>query len=91
MDNFTPIDIQKGFFFPICNSEEIERVFNVKTAEDHLLKIRAETIVDHMRLFRVYRNKAIADEKNWSLEKSFLSYHFVNFKRSLDEDLKKKM
>lgn len=73
------IEIQKGFFHPICSRDEIERVFNVQTASDHLLKLRAETIVDHMRLFRVYRNKALADEKNWSLEQSFDGSHFNAF------------
>lgn len=85
-----PIEIQKGFFHPVCNKEEIERIFNVKTAKDHLLEIRAETIVDHMRLFRVYRNKALMKGDDWSLENSFMSYHFGNFKRSLPTDLKTK-
>ncbi len=82
--------MQKSFFHPICTDEEIERIFNVQNAQDHLLKIRAETIVDHMRLFRVYRNKAIAAGKDWSLEKSFIGYHFIHFKNSLPPDLKQK-
>jgi len=69
-------EIQKFFFHPICNQDEIERVFNVQNSIDHLLKLRAETIVDHMRLFRVYRNKALLDEKNWSLERSFDDSHY---------------
>lgn len=83
-----PIDIKKQFFRPICNEREIERIFNVKNAKDYLLKLRAETIVDHMRLFRVYRNKALANEKNWSLENSFTSYHYSNFKSNLPDDLR---
>ncbi|MBF2710070.1 M48 family metalloprotease [Flavobacterium soyangense] len=83
-----PIEIQKGFFFPVCNKSEIERVFNVQNAKDHLLKIRAETIVDHMRLFRVYRNKAIANPKNWSLEKSFSNLHYEKFLSHLNKENK---
>lgn len=79
------IDIQKAFFHPVCSEEEIERIFNVSSAQDYLLKLRAETIVDHMRLFRVYRNKALADEKNWSLEKSFDSSHFDAFLAHLSQ------
>lgn len=78
------------FFHPVCNKEEIERIFNIKNAKDHLLQIRAETIVDHMRLFRIYRNKALIQGENWSLENSFMSYHFGNFKRNLSPDLKSK-
>ncbi len=74
-----PLHIQKRFFNPICNPIEIERVFNVQNAQDYILKIRAETIVDHMRLFRVYRNKAIAKGTNWSLENSFSNMHYENF------------
>lgn len=82
----TPIDIQKQFFHPVCNPREIERVFDVKDASDYLLKLRAETIVDHMRLFRVYRNKALRDEKNWSLEKSFDTSHYERFLDRLSDD-----
>jgi len=77
------LEIQKGFFFRICNQNEIERIFNVQNAKDYLLKIRAETIVDHMRLYRVYRNKALIDEKNWSLENSFDNSHYKVFVKNL--------
>lgn len=86
----TPIEIQKHFYRPICNEEEIERIFNIQNAQDYLLKLRADTIVDHMRLFRVYRNKAIEQGNTWSLEKSFIGYHFINFKNNLPLDLKQK-
>jgi hypothetical protein len=82
------IKIRKGFFRPVCNESEIERIFSVSNASDYLLKIRAETIVDHMRLFRVYRNKAIRNEGKWSLENSFDPSHFREFIRYLDPGLK---
>jgi len=85
-----PIEYQKGFYLPVCNEAEIERIFNVCNAKDYLLKLRADTIVDHMRLFRVYRNKALAKGKDWSLENSFNSYHYIQFKNKLSNDLKKK-
>jgi hypothetical protein len=52
MNDMNEIEIQKMSFHPVCNKDEIERIFNVTTASDYLLKLRAETIVDHMRLFR---------------------------------------
>ena len=61
-------------------------MFDVKNAHDYLPKLRAETIVDHMRLFRVYRNKALSDEKNWSLEKSFDTSHYDRFLDQLAAD-----
>ena len=71
------IEIQKHFYRPVCNSDEIERIFNVENARDHLLKLRADTLVDNIRLFRVYRNKALANEDNWFLEQSFENSHYL--------------
>lgn len=80
------IETQKMFFHPVCNREEIERIFDCQNADDYLLKLRAETIVDHMRLFRVYRNKALRDEKNWALEKAFSTQHYKRFVNELSKD-----
>lgn len=70
------IEAQRLFYHPVCIQAEIDRIFNVKNGSDHLLKLRGDTLVDNMRLFRVYRNKALSDEKNWSLEKSFDDDHY---------------
>ena len=82
-------EFAKFAFHPVCNREEIERLFNIKNGNDCLLKIRAETLVDNMRLFRVYRNKALIDEKNWSLEKSFDKSHFSTFIENIEEEYSK--
>ena len=78
------IESEKMFFHPICNKEEIERIFNIKTSQDYLLKLRAETIVDNMRLFRVYRNKALVNRKTGSMETSFDNSHYKTFLTNLD-------
>jgi hypothetical protein len=88
-NNLPPLEIQKLSFHPICSEEEIERVFNIKNAQDYLLKIRAETIADNTRLFRVYRNKALRQEETWTLESSFSNVHYTNFLNSLEPDIKK--
>jgi hypothetical protein len=80
-----PEEIQRGFFYPVCNKEEIERIFNVANGADYLLKLRAETIVDNMRLFRVYRNKALARPNDWSLDKSFDDSHYHAFLNRLPD------
>lgn len=74
-----PIEIQKQFYHPICNEKEIDRIFNIKNSEDYLLKLRADTIIDNSRLFRVYRNYALMSNGKWSLEKSFSEDHYTNF------------
>jgi hypothetical protein len=78
--------IARHFFHPVCTEAEIDRIFNVSNAADHLLRLRAETIVDHMRLYRVYRNKALADPDNWSLEKSFQTSHYDRFIEAASEE-----
>ena len=83
-------EVEKYFYFPVCNPAEIERVFNVQNINDYLLKLRADTIVDNMRLFRVYRNKARMDEKNWSLEKSFSTDHYNKFLQYAKPDVREK-
>ena len=82
------LEAQKLFYHPVCSPVEIERIFNIENARDHLLKLRADTLVDNMRLFRVYRNKALADEKNWSLEQSFDNSHYLKVLEKLPPDLK---
>lgn len=39
-----------------------------------------------MRLFRVYRNKALAYGDGWSLEKSFNASHYEAFLKSIDQE-----
>jgi len=79
--------IDRRLFRPVCTELEIARIFNVQNAADYLLKLRAETIVDHMRLYRAYRNKALADPGNWSLEKSFQTIHFNRFLEAVPNDI----
>ncbi|WP_417521741.1 hypothetical protein [Marinobacter sp.] len=79
-------EIQKMFFHPVCTRDEIERIFNVQNAKDYLLKLRAETIVDNTRLFRVYRRKALASGDSWTLEKSFNDAHWQSVIGKLPED-----
>lgn len=90
MNDIPHKDLEKLFYFPVCSQEEIERIFNVQNINDYLLKLRADTIVDNMRLFRVYRNKAIANEKNWSLEKSFSTDHYDKFLHYAKPDVREK-
>lgn len=73
------VDIQKMFYKPICSDEEIGRIFNVQNAEDYLLKLRADTVVDHMRLFRVMRNRYLKNETQWNFTKHFSVREFERY------------
>jgi hypothetical protein len=54
------------FYLPFCTREEIFRMREKKTTEDHLLWLRAEAIADQPRFCRVFRSR-LKDVKNWSL------------------------
>jgi len=56
----------EGFYLPFCTREEIYRMREMKTAEDHLLWLRAEAIADSPRFVRVFRAR-VNNQKNWSL------------------------
>ncbi len=82
--------LEKIKYFPILNEYEYKRISNVDNAKDYLLKLRADIIVDNMRLFRVYRNKALIREKNWSLEESFTTKPYDMFLKAVDDETRKK-
>jgi hypothetical protein len=83
-----PIEIQKLFYHPICSTDEIERIFNPKNASDYLLTIRADTAIDHMRIFRVIRNRALRNEKNnWQLKRFFNDIPFNQYLESTNRDI----
>ena len=43
-----PEEFARRFYHPICSDQEIDRIFDVKSAKDFLLKTRANTAVDNM-------------------------------------------
>lgn len=64
---------------PICNDNDINRIFNVADADDYLLKLRAEVVVDNMRLFRIIRNRCIQNESTWDFTKHFSIAEFEDY------------
>lgn len=83
------IDIEKAWYYPLCNKEEINRIFNVKNTEDYLLKIRADAVLDHIRLYRVMHARMKKSE-NWNFSKEFKDYKYNNYIEFLPEEFQKK-
>lgn len=83
------IDIEKLWYAPFCNNSEIERIINPKTANDFLLKKRADIIADNPRYLRVYVNKRHSQNYN-ALEETFSDKHYKAFLNKLPEEEKKK-
>lgn len=84
------IDFQKMSYRGICSQQEVDRIFDIKDGSDYILKLRADTILDHMRPYRVYLHKMRKNENNWSLESSFSNEHYSSVLNKLSEEHKKK-
>lgn len=80
-----PEEIARHFYRPICSEQEIDRIFNVRCLSDYLLKLRADTAVDHMRIFRVLRNRYLRSPTGWTLSSAFEDEQFSAFASTLPE------
>lgn len=67
--------INRGWYMPFCNNDEIDRILLPQTAKDYILQERANIVADNMRYLRVYMNKA-RFYPNWSFEQSFITKHY---------------
>lgn len=76
----------KTFYASLCSDEEIERIFNISSASDYLLKIRADATVDHTRIYRVFRQRMIDAGERWCFNDYFDSAPFENYIRHLDDE-----
>lgn len=78
LDEIRDLSEEEMFFYPLCNKDEIKRIFNPQTANDYLLKLRAENIADDIRLHRLYvtiRKK----HENWNFSKYIDSTLFDDY------------
>lgn len=87
-NNTTHIDpaMDRLWYHDVCTPEEIDRIFNVKNANDYLLKLRADTIVDNVRLWRVFLNLSKSAGTKWSLEQYFKPYGYNYILKCLNPD-----
>lgn len=65
-------------YVTLCNKEERERIINISSAEDYLLKLRANATVEHTRIFRVILAKRRKMDESWSLSSYFDDQVFKN-------------
>ena len=81
-----PIEIQKHFYRPFCSEEEIERIFSASSAEDYLLKLRADAVADHTRYYRVMRRRMNNLGDAWNFTRSFHHPVFEYYRDLLTEN-----
>ncbi len=86
-----PFDINpdRDWYSSICSQSELERVLNVQNAHDYILRLRAKTIADNMRLYRAFLHERRRYETmgwDWALEKYFTAYNYIDVLHSLDKE-----
>ena len=79
------------FYRPFCNAEEIERIYNVQNTEDYLLKMRADEIADHVRLYRVMRRRIQKNSSSWNFTEHFSKKEFTNYLSNISLNLRKEL
>jgi len=73
-------------YIGFCTPDEIDRILNVQNANDYILKLRADTIADNVRLWRVFLSLSRKNGKDWALEKYFTAYSYADVKKRLRPD-----
>lgn len=90
-DDTLPDHLKGVFYAPICSKEEIDRILTCDIAKDYLLKIRADTAVDHMRILRRYRRRKIALGESYTLESCFTQTHYSRFIDNISKENREKI
>lgn len=67
------------FFYPFMDKKEIKRIFNINSASDYLLRLRAEQVENEIRLLRTFSKlkKRLGDK--WSFTNYFDSKQYKKY------------
>ena len=79
MSNEIPQAVEEHFYRPFCSEDEITRIFNVRNADDYLLKARADYVADHVRHYRVMRRRMNVLGDKWSFSGHFRRDEFDRY------------
>ena len=77
---------ERLWYMGVCSPEEIDRILNVNDASDYLLKLRADTIVDNPRLWRVFSALSKKYGEKWSLSRYFTAYCYADVKHRMSPE-----
>lgn len=89
--NLDQLEIEKLFYRPYCCNDEIDKIFNVQSTEDYLLKMRADAVADHVRIYRVMRKRISLNESSWNFTNHFSTVEFESYIKRLNKDNQSKV
>lgn len=81
-----PLEQQRVWYHSICSEQEIDRILNVQNGRDYILKLRADTIIENVRLWRVFKHISMAYGEQWALEKYFQAYCYIDVRNAMSKD-----
>ncbi|WP_088293283.1 M48 family metalloprotease [Bacillus mycoides] len=90
VDPSDPQYFYKTTLASICTGEEVNRIINCNNTKDYLLKLRADSINDNMRIFRTVLTHKKNSKNQWSLEGFFRNNDFNKYIDYLDVENKEK-
>lgn len=89
-----PYEKKASWYSNICSESEIPRILDMRNGNDYLLRLKADTIIDNMRLYRVVLKKAQNTRLNgcqFALEQYCQPYGYKEYINSLPQELKEKV
>lgn len=81
-----PESEQRSWYESVCSQNEIDRILHIQNGSDYILKLRADQIVDHTRLWRYFLKLKRQFGEEWSLDKYFGAKNYLFFKHALSKD-----
>lgn len=85
-----PEHVRRLWYGGILKDKELERAINPKNGKDWLLKIRAETILDNPRIWRLFlKLERASDPNKWKIENYFTDFPYNIVRRYLNKEDKK--
>jgi hypothetical protein len=77
---------EKSWYRPLCSEAQISRIFNIKSTSDYLLKVRADSILENMRLYRVMMSKLNNSKGFWNFQNEYNDIEFNKYLECLKEE-----
>ena len=81
-----PYDQKADWYRSFCSEEDIERILTIKSAEDLILRLAADSIADNTRQLRSYIFYRQHYRGKWSLANHLHSSCFDYYKKALSKD-----
>jgi hypothetical protein len=81
---------EEVFFYPFMSKKEIKQIFNIKSASDYLLWLRAEQVEQNPRLKRTFGKLKKKMGAKWSFSDYFDTKQYRNYLNNLKEERRNK-